>query len=60
VTLSLRPSDADHGQAFLRLDDLIDRFLEVIELRCETGLVEECEVLSGGLIHIAENMKRRV
>jgi nucleoside-diphosphate-sugar epimerase len=61
------PGDEDHGQAFVHLDDLVDCFLRVIELRRELGLHEvfliaEPDVMSyaelqeqlGTLLHGAE------
>ncbi len=58
------PGDADHGQAFVHLDDLVDCFLRVVELRGalaeqELFLIAEPEVMSyaelqdkiGELIH---------
>lgn len=61
------PGDADHGQAFVHLDDLMDCFLRVIELRGELGrhelfLIAEPDVMSyaelqeqiGELLHGAE------
>lgn len=58
------PGDADHGQAFVHLDDLIDCFRKVVELRrglgpSEVFLIAEPDVLSyaelqeriGELIH---------
>jgi nucleoside-diphosphate-sugar epimerase len=58
------PGDAGHGQAFVHLEDLVDCFLEVIELRRELGqhelfLIAEPDVMShaelqdqiGELIH---------
>lgn len=59
--------DASHGQAFVHLDDLVDCFLRVIELRRELGpyelfLIAEPDVMSyselqeqiGALLHGAE------
>lgn len=61
------PGDADHGHAFVHLDDLVDGFLRVIELRRELGsyeifLIAEPDVMSyaelqdqiGELVHGAE------
>ena len=47
----LFPGDADHGQAFVHLDDLAECFRRVVELRrelgaCELFLVAEPEVMS--------------
>jgi nucleoside-diphosphate-sugar epimerase len=63
----LFPGDADHGQAFVHLDDLVDCFLKVVELRGELGayeifLIAEPDVMSyeelqeqiGELIHGTE------
>lgn len=61
------PGDASHGQAFVHLDDLMDCFLRVIELRGELGphemfLIAEPDVMSyaeiqeqiGALLHGSE------
>jgi nucleoside-diphosphate-sugar epimerase len=45
------PGDADHGQAFIHLDDLVNCFREVVERRQELGqhellLIAEPEVMS--------------
>ncbi len=61
------PGDASHGQAFVHLDDLMDCFLRVIELRSELGpyemfLIAEPDVMSyaelqeqiGALLHGSE------
>lgn len=45
------PGDADHGQAFVHLEDLIDCFRKVVELRPELGpsevfLIAEPDVMS--------------
>lgn len=61
------PGDASHGQAFVHLDDLVDCFLRVIELRRELGpyelfLIAEPDVMSytelqeqiGELLHGSE------
>ena len=45
------PGDADHGQAFVHLDDLVDAFLKTIERRGQLGdfevlLVAEPDVMS--------------
>ncbi len=61
------PGDADHGQAFVHLSDLVNLFQRVVELRYELGphevfLVAEPEVMSysemqeqiGELLHGAE------
>jgi nucleoside-diphosphate-sugar epimerase len=58
------PGDADHGQAFVHLDDLVDLFQQVVEMRFELGsrevfLIAEPDVMSyeelqeqlGELIH---------
>jgi nucleoside-diphosphate-sugar epimerase len=58
------PGDADHGQAFVHLNDLVDCFRRVVALRgelgqCEVFLIAEPEVMSyaelqdslGNLIH---------
>jgi nucleoside-diphosphate-sugar epimerase len=58
------PGDADHGQAFAHLDDLVDLFQQVVEMRNELGshevfLIAEPDVMSynelqeqiGELIH---------
>jgi nucleoside-diphosphate-sugar epimerase len=58
------PGDADHGQAFVHLDDLVDLFQQVVEMRHELGsheifLIAEPDVMSydelqeqiGELIH---------
>ena len=61
------PGEAEHGQALVHLDDLVDCFLRVIELRSELGpyeifLIAEPDVMSyaelqeqiGALLHGSE------
>jgi nucleoside-diphosphate-sugar epimerase len=67
------PGDADHGQAFVHLEDLVDCFQRVVELRGELGphelfLIAEPEVMSyaelqeqiGKLVHGEEWLTIRI
>jgi nucleoside-diphosphate-sugar epimerase len=52
------PGDADHGQAFIHLDDVVDCFAKVVERRRQLGLYEVLLIAEPDVMSYAELQDR--